>query len=381
MMKIVFNTLRPSSPASIFYRAGLSLMTEISFDDREHFDLYAVALFMGFPDDFNLIKKAKQQNPSIKIGIIDPRSDEITEISDYIDFFILDSLEMIDFFCKFQKPIFQYFEYPLFEPQKKIHEQKSKIVIGYHGNKVHLMAMWEGLSPALQRLAADMAPGVSLVFKPIYNIKQLGLWDVGVPSHIEIDHTQWDEKTFQIELSSCDVGVVPAFLPLSRGDAELRSTLAYRKVFLHSAEDYLFRIKMPTNLGRIIVFARLGVPVISDMFPSACQYIEHGKDGFLAANSEAWYVYLKKLVSNYSLRQQFSDSLYEKIHNLCDYRIQNEKLKSFLSDLLLEKKAADSPPVFIYKTRYSQIYLLRSYVALRLKQAFLRGKNIFNLGG
>ena len=68
---------------------------------------------MGYSEDLEEISKAKQDNPDILVGIIDPKSKEsVMPNLNQIDFFIVDSIEMSDFWQDFGRPIFTYYEYP-----------------------------------------------------------------------------------------------------------------------------------------------------------------------------------------------------------------------------------------------------------------------------
>ena len=253
------------------------------------------------------------------------------------------------------KPICQYYEYYPVTQDLKIHQDKSQITVGYHGNKVHLMSMWPVITEALIALSKTQ----SITFKAIYNIKSLGKWELGCPKDIQIDHVQLDDLTYEKEISSCDVGIVPALSPTE----DLEDNFFSRKIYLLDQDDYLMRFKMPSNAGRIIVFALKGVPVVADMIPSSCQMIKHGENGFLAYSSGGWYHALAQLVSSPKLRNEFATKLYDHISATVEYNTQNLKLLDFLKDL---NNSTSSYPPFKRKLRTSHPELKLNYIKKKM---------------
>ena len=97
-MKLVFNTSQPNAPASLFYSKALSSINNIIFHDN-NYDLYDVALFMTY--DHQNIMSVKKKYPQIKIGLIDPRSQDVFNSTNHCDFLIVDSVEMEDYWRQF----------------------------------------------------------------------------------------------------------------------------------------------------------------------------------------------------------------------------------------------------------------------------------------
>jgi hypothetical protein len=322
-MKLTFFTTQKNSPATIFYLYGLKSLPGLQPYSTSWGKL-DIALIMGFREDLEFVQEAKRINPRIKVGLIDPRGRYIDSVRELIDFLIVDSLEMIDFFAQYSLPIFQYYEYFPVKPLKKNHSEKENIVIGYHGNKVHLMSMWPGVSEALNRLAKDR----KVTLKVIYNIEKIGKWEVGCPENIKVEHVQLREETYESEIHSCDIGIVPAFSPVPK--SIYKPSFVERKVYLLDEDDYVLRFKVPSNAGRVIVFALLGVPVVADMLPSSCQFIQHGYNGFLAYSSGGWYKSLLQLIDSSELRNEFSERLQKHAFETVDYEKQNIRLKDFL---------------------------------------------------
>ena len=179
-MKVIFNTRCPESPASIFYRQGFSYSENVSYSDWDSYEKYAVALFMAFPEDLKEIAAAKKQNPGIRVGVIDPRNDRIQEYISDIDFIVLDSIEMKDYFSYLNRPMYIYFEYQNLKQVEKRHSPKDITIIGYHGNKVHLASMYPHLTHALEALGEKYR----IELHVMYNVEKLGQWRLGVPEGV-----------------------------------------------------------------------------------------------------------------------------------------------------------------------------------------------------
>lgn len=352
-MKIVFNSLNTQSPAYVFYKSGLERMEDVKFGVRDSYKDFDVALFMGFKEDLKLIKEAKSQNPKLIVGIVDPRGDHIGDHLHEFDFILLDSLEMKDYFSKFGKPMFKYYEYLDVKERAPKAGEKEKIIIGYHGNKVHLMGMNPHIKNALSKLGSEYS---NIEFWAYYNVKNLGEWDIGLPENMKVKHIQFDESTYEDTISQMDIGITPALIPFSSEGCVRRSSFGFRRILNHSSSDYLMRFKMLTNIGRLIVFAKLGVPVVSDMYPSAMEIIKDGKNGFLACSSAGWYSSLKQLIDDSKLRNRMASDLQRDLLEVVDYDHQNKEFLSFLNNtdfsktssvLLFEGSHSSFNPIFL----------------------------------
>ncbi|KAB2891946.1 MAG: hypothetical protein F9K32_02120 [Desulfobulbaceae bacterium] len=326
-MKIVFNSKLPDAASSAFYHDGLQRLHNISFFDYEHWHNYDVALFMTYKPDLEDLKAAKTSCPSLVTAIVDPRGSWVKSYLEYADFLIVDSIEMRDYWAYTGLPIFEYAEFPDLKVHKKTYSHEDqKIIIGYHGNKIHLDSMRNTIVPALERLSRE----TEIELWAMYNIAALGRWDRNMPG-IEIRHIQWSMENYYEYMARVDIGIVPCFLPERNWSAILDMPLLkkfnrYRK----NGDDYLLRFKMPTNPGRIIVWGLLNIPVVSDFFPSAMQCIDDGKNGLLACSSGGWYQALKRFADDPRYRQLCADKLTESVVENYGYDIQNERLMAFL---------------------------------------------------
>ena len=327
--RIVFNSQRPKAAASHLYRECLSLLDGVSVGDFSDYAKYEVAIFMGYDGDLAEAKRSKISNPKLLVGIADPRGELIRPFLEWIDFLLVDSLEMLDFHRRFGLPILQYSEYPCLEPIRKVHSDRGPLIIGYHGNQLHLISMFPNLTRALEIAAAKF----KCELWAVYNVGQLGRWSTGVPKGIPVRHIQWYPEVYQNELASCDIGIVPALMPIRNIGQIKKKAASITRFFNESDEDYLLRFKMLSNPGRIITFGLLGIPVIADMFPSALQLIQHGENGYVAYSCAGWRECLGDLLSDSLKRNTFSEKMQETILKNFSTNHQNQRLLNFVSSL------------------------------------------------
>lgn len=327
-MRLLFNTKHRDAPSTIFNSELLKFLNDIDgvkidfFNQR--YEDYDVVLFMGYDPE---IENARAANPGIKIGVIDPRPSSKNQPVG-ADFILANGIEMKDWYIKYSPNICIYYIYPVLPIIKaKASEQSKKIVIGYHGNKVHLDAMHPRVTKALDMLAETY----DVEFWAIYDIERLGQWknEFTASSKVEIQHTQWDEKNYIEYLSKANIGIVPDLIPFT---ATWRFSFKKNKFNEHET-DYLLRFKATSNPGRIAVFAQLGIPVVADMFPSAVQLIEDGVNGFISYSTEAWYFALKKLADDAVLRHRLGENLQSKFQKTMSPMVLNNKLIEFLRSL------------------------------------------------
>lgn len=331
-MKVVFNSREREAPCTVFYQDAFSSLDEITLYDLKDIERYDIALFMTYRSDLEDLKKYKTLYPNLKTAIIDPRGSWVDPYLQYADFLVLDSLEMRDFWAYCDKPVFEYVEYPDIGMLKKNHERKEKIILGYHGNKIHLETMCERITPALEKLGNTY----NIELWTMYNIEMLGRWEKGVPNNIPVKHIQWSETNYHDVLSKVDIGLNPCFMPIEREYTKKKVWFGRKKKEIKSSpDDYILRFKMPSNPGRIIVFGLLGIPVVSDFIPSAMQCIRDGVNGYLAYSTGGWYKAIKKLIANHTLRQELADNMQNAIKQRYDFHMQNNKFMDFLKAEIL----------------------------------------------
>ena len=321
-MKIIFNTTDPHAPCSLFYTEALSSMPEVSFYDKDIYK-YDVALFMTY--DFSYIESFKKAFPSVKIGMIDPRSYRVKEATKHCDFLVVDSIEMEDYWRQSRKPIFRYVEYPNVPYIDKEHKDNDTIKIGYHGNLIHLECMAETATVALSNLGKKY--NIELLI--MHNGNPTTGGENWYPKNVKVNHVPWSMENYVKELSKCDIGLAPNNMIHNIEQMKLSAT---QDRFNFSDDDYSIRFKMPSNPGRYVIFGRLGIPTISDFYPSALRYLTDDR-GMVAHSAYGWEYCIEKLINDVELRKTLSDNLKKFIKKEWDFSVQNKNFLSFLSNI------------------------------------------------
>ena len=318
-MNIVFNTTDPHAPCSLFYTEALSGLRKIKFYDQDLYK-YDIALFMTY--DYNYIERFRRAYPSVKIGMIDPRSYRVAEATQHCDFLVVDSIEMEDYWRQSKKPIFRYVEYPNIPYVQKEHKNTDTVKIGYHGNLIHLECMAETATVALSNLGKR------------YNIELIvmhnGSPPTGVekwyPKNIRVKHIPWSMNNYVTELGQCDIGLAPNNIIHNIDQMRLSET---GNNFNFSEDDYSIRFKMPSNPGRYVIF---GIPTIADFYPSALRYLTDDR-GLIAHSAAGWEYCIEKLINSVELRKSLGTNLQTFVKSEWDFSVQNEKFLTFLNNL------------------------------------------------
>ena len=335
-MKTVLITKEVNAPSTVLNRSLLELLPNFQFS-TELDQIYAdVILFMGYDPK---IEEARKINPNAIIGIIDPRPGSEVKLRN-ADFYLANGVEMVNFFASTNSNYFIYPIYPPIKTEQRIVEKKTnKLSIGYHGNKAHLELMESTVCKALEKLAKTSKLKIELVC--IYNFEGLGKWNWKPESNnITIEHIQWTNTSYQEYLPSVDIGIVPNLIPFKPILSEEDNSLEQQKIAFDS--DVYFRFKPTSNLGRILVFSQLGIPVIADMFPSAAEIIRHGENGLLATDADSWYIHLKRMATNDDERKKMADSMHNVFLNHYHWDVKNKELLEFFEKQIELKRSSKS---------------------------------------
>ena len=248
-MRVVFNTNYKAAGTRVCVDDLSRRMKEAghqtAFNDWDHYQNYDLALFMA-PD--SKVREAKEKNPGIICGLMDPKAQRPWQFAEAraADFLLVSSIEQRDFFLKYNPNIFIYYMFPLTPEFPKKHEDKGKIAIGYHGNKLHLHSMKE-VAAALDKLSEKY----KIEFRAIYNIEKLGIWRKNAPRRCPVRHIQWEEESQLEHLKECDIGIVPSKIslpPWSRFLSRFPSSVIANWMG-YNKNDYLLRFKYSTNPG------------------------------------------------------------------------------------------------------------------------------------
>jgi len=328
-MKILFTTNKKTAASTIFNLENLKSLNKISGVEfnyyRSDYANHDVILMMGY--DFD-IERARKENPKALIGVIDPRP-TFKKQPLGADFILANGLEMEDYYYRHCRNIFKYYIYPsLDDSLVKEHKSADKIIIAYHGNKIHIEAAKERIAEAIERLGEEF----DVELKAVYNIEALGAisWK---PKNFKLTAEQWSENAYDEHLSEADIGIVPSLIPIRNESKIKKKAAGFGKKFNEDETDYLLRFKATGNAGRIFPFMSYGVPVVCDMFPSALQVIRDGRDGFIAHGPEAWHFKLRTLAANPELREKMGTAAREKFKKNYAIEILNRDLIEFLKNL------------------------------------------------
>lgn len=333
---ILFNANFPDSAAARVCVSDLSLLLEkngynVAKNDWEYKNNYDVIFFMS-PDA--QVTEARKKQPNAIIGLIDPKVSNPKRMENMInaDFLLVSSIEQRDKLLEYNKNIIIYYMFPDIKRMGKIHEAKDKIIIGYHGNKRHL----ENLDPDINWALEKLSEKYKIEFWTMFNIEELGEWKENKPAGVTTKEIQWSEENYFKYLSQCDIGIVPNQIPLNKFMNKILFSKYWKKYYkrhYYHKTDYVIRYKYSTNPGRIYVFSQLGIPVISDYSPSACQFLIDGQTGSIAGTREGWYYSLEKLIKDHQLRQTYANNLHNWIEQ--NYSIENNfnKLLDYIKNL------------------------------------------------
>jgi len=331
-MRILFATDAVNNISTQLNAPNYALLQEVTgvsidFYNRNYAD-YDVVLFMGYDAR---VAEARAAKSSLKIGVIDVRPGSLDSIMG-ADFIIANGVEMQDWLSDYFANIFIYPIYPLLKrPPVKIHTQKKPIIVGYHGNKVHLTSAIPYIAAAMEEVAEHHP----LEFWAIYNIKKLGEMRsrLSNSNKIKVRYIQWEDDVYEKILSQTDIGIVPNVIPIQDAQRAKERIAELSSEFQPHPSDVLLRFKCTTNPGRIYVFGQLGIPVVAGYSPSAAQALRHGVSGYLAHSAGGWYRALKSLAESVELRKGMGTALYADFHAAVSPRIQNKKLIEFIQNL------------------------------------------------
>ena len=277
--------------------------------------------------------KIKSNNQNSNLVIFDPKQSNLNYIKNVIssDLVVACSVEQKDNFLRLNSNIITLPAFPNLKEKKKEHRNNEKIIIGYHGNKVHLNALNKNIVYALQELSKKYKIQINL----IYNINKLGKINKlpNQSQELDIKHIQWDNSTFEKELSKFDVGLVPSLLPIKNNLNDKEKFMVKDIEVNYEPFDYIIRYKCSSNNGRISSFAKKYIPVIAEPTPSNCQIINDGINGFLSYSYYSWLKNLELLISDCRLRNKLSNRLIKSVKSLETRAVQN-----FLTNLSSIKK-------------------------------------------
>lgn len=312
-MKIVLNA-RVDDAVSRLVTQGLGPRlrdagVDVDVNRWDAYDQYDVAVFLGYDDD---LAAARERNPQIRTILVDPKQSrpEWIRAAREADQLVVSSVEQRDVFLRLNRNILVWSMFPTMPPVEKTHVDKEPIVIGYHGNRVHLECMAGNVQLALEELGRRRP----IEFWALYNYPALGKATRGMPSErlLRVRHIPWTDEFYE-ELANVDIGIVPTQLPIENKLRALEK-IAYRdRRFVYEPFDHLIRLKASTNQGRLYPFARLGIPVVTDFAPSVGQFVRDGESGFVVSSPYGWLEALEALCESAELRNSMAAALRRRV--------------------------------------------------------------------
>jgi hypothetical protein len=267
--------------------------------------------------------------------VVEPRAEQRNDFTG-VDFIVFNCIEAKDYFSKYVENIIVYYDYPQVPDKSECPVKKEKLILAYHGNLIHLQAMVPRITNAIQRIAKD----VPLELWAMYNLQKLGVWRMPERAKpgFSVTHIQYSEENYARYMAHADIGIVPQFMPV-RESGILRYLIGSPDRRFHERRhNFLFRFKETTNIGRHLVFAQYGIPVVSDMSPSACMFIQDEIDGYVAYHEYGWYRALKRLAFDPPLRIEMGQKLKAKFQRIAAPAILNQQLLSFIQLFLREPR-------------------------------------------
>jgi len=245
----------------------------------------------------------KKQYPNNLIGIINPPGGILYNV----DFIIVGSIEEKDSLSMNKNVyIFPLIENKFRKINKKIHHDKSEIVIGIHGSYTHL----DKINPHLNRAIEEFSQNIKIKLRIISDPMQKKFLKSKLKIK-EIEILDYKLATFSSEIQKCDIGLVPNITD----NSPLFMTASRTKGLYKT--DYFFRLKNKSNSGRVFVFIQHGIPVIADLTPSNLHILGNPENGFAVFKKDGWLSALKEL-SNAKARNIISKNALTEFNRIYD---------------------------------------------------------------
>ena len=336
MIRLIVYSNLPQSPSWEFYS---SLLTQSRENDEfeikcivgndsvpDHCDADALLLFgSGFD-----VKKIRERNAGVVLGHLEPRAAQYNDSKLY-DFLVLNSIESADYFAERDQPTFIYPTFPIMlgNAERKKSDNK-KLIIGYHGNKIHLQAMFPRITDAMTRLRREF----EFDFYAMYNIDKLGKWDEKGLRGVNVKHIQFEYSSYLRYMAQVDIGIIPQLIPVRRSKMLRWFMGTVMSKYNERHDNFFLRFKETTNNGRAFVFAQYGIPIVADLTPSSCALLGENEYGYVAYTSNQWFNMLKKLSYDRGAREHMGILLNNRFNKLADPDKLNHKLIGFIKALM-----------------------------------------------
>lgn len=342
-IRLLIYSNRPQSPSWQFYSklfARMENCPEIQvkcvsgIDSSPYLGDSDVALLFGSKFNLSVLRK---RYPNTCLGHLEPRAAQGNALDRY-DFVVVNSIESADYFATPEQSVFIYPTFPIMTPSDAITNDdgaQGTLRIGYHGNKIHLEAMYPRITEAINRLAKH----VKLEFWAMYNMRELGRWNEGGLKGIKVNHIQYEPENYSKYISKVDIGIVPQLIPVRKSRLMRWLIGSPFSCFNERHDNFLMRFKETTNNGRAYVFAQYEIPVVADMTPSSCALFGENERGYLAYSSNQWFNALAALARDIDLRRRMGFALKKRYEDLARPEEVNNRFAQFLTAIIKNSSA------------------------------------------
>ena len=247
-------------------------------------------------------------------GIITPASD-FKNLNKF-DFAIVGSIEEKESIIGKIKYIFIFpqIEKMYLNTIPKTHIPKKEIIIGYHGNHLHLNHMELGLNKALERISEKFP------IKLVYICSDSNGWIQGIPN-VKKEFIKWDINTIKSDILNFDIGIIPNISDFCDNKDSDENIMVGKY-----NTDITIRFKNKSNIGRLLVLAQCGIPIVADITPSNMHILGNSDNGFAVLNEDGWYDAIYKLCNDHNVRNFVSQNAYNEVKRLYDPYIHAKNL-------------------------------------------------------
>ena len=178
-----------------------------------------------------------------------------------------------------------------------------------------------GLKGALEKLKKDF----NISFK--YTCSTNKQWITGRPN-FRCVYEKWNLKNIISTIKTFDIGIVPN---ISEAEQDIKMNTDLTKGLYNT--DYKIRFKNKSNIGRILVLAQCGIPIVADITPSNLHLLGNPDNGFACLSEAGWFDALYKLCKDHELRNFVSKNAYNEVKRLYDPLKWAEKLFKDISKI------------------------------------------------
>ncbi len=338
MIKLFIYSNRPQSPSWQFYSKLFSqvdsyaeIQIQLASGHNNCPDLGDSDVALLFGSEFDL-SKLRSRHPNTRLGHLEPRAAQRNAI-DLYDFVVVNSIESADYFAVPDQSLFIFPTFPIMDPAEVISNDDrstNTLRIGYHGNKIHLSAMYPRITEALNRLREHM----DIEFWAMYNIRELGRWNERWLKGIKVNHLQYEPENYSKYISKVDIGIVPQLIPVRKSRLIRWLIGSPFSRFNERHDNFFMRFKETTNNGRAYVFAQYEIPVVADMTPSSCALFGESEYGYVAYSSNQWFNALAALACDMDLRRRMGLALKKRYEALARPEQVNSRFAQFLTAII-----------------------------------------------